>query len=102
LSILLPLAALFGVLGDTPELEVFVVEAFEMCLDGFGREFGGGVCEQLGDRGVAAHGFGDDAVAAAGERFEAGRDVDVRAEVVEPLVERDGDAGAGVNAGLEL
>ena len=48
-----------------------------------------------------AHGGGDDHVRARGETLEAGRDVDRRAEVVEAVVERDGDTGTVVDPCLE-
>src|ERR687883_1223703 len=48
-----------------------------------------------------ANGGGDDHVRARGETLEAGRDVDRRAEVVEAVVERDGDTGTIVHPRLE-
>src|SRR3990172_1381967 len=84
-----------------PQLKTFALEPFE-----FGRERRSdrrAARQPLDDLGVVVDGGGDDdAAARAGEALEARGDVDRRAEVVEPVVERDGHARAGVNPYFNL
>src|SRR5438067_1177490 len=84
-----------------PQGEALVVEAFERRFHRLDAEAMAGLGQERFHVRVMANGGGDDHVRARGETLEAGRDVDRRAEVVEAVVESDGDTGTVVDPCLE-
>src|SRR5919202_187371 len=85
-----------------PQVELFLMEAFQLCLERLQSQLAIWFRQELRYFRVMAYCIGDDNVRTRRQALEPGRYVDHRPEVVQSVVHRDRDARAVVHPGFEV
>src|SRR5664279_3713257 len=83
---------------DTPQFESFVVETFQINFETRRGKIAGASLDQLAHFQIIINSAGDYHIGARRKTLEARGHVYGRAKIVEPIIQRDGDARTGVQA----